>query len=89
MFAALVPKSCVTFISQAALEAGVPAKYGLKKRVEVVRGTRAVGKKDMKLNDAMPKMHVDPETYEVSADGVACTCEPAVELPLTQKYFLF
>ena len=89
MFAAYVPQSCVTFISQAAMDAGIPAKYGLKKRVEVVKGTRNIGKRDMKFNDATPKMHVDPESYEVSADGMMCTCEPAVELPLTQGYFLF
>jgi urease len=89
MFAAYVPQSSITFISKAAMEAGVPAKYGLRKRIEIVKGTRSVGKKDMKLNDTMPKMHVDPESYEVSADGVPCTCEPASELPLTQSYFLF
>jgi len=89
MFAAFVPQSSITFVSKAAMEAGAPAKYGLRKRIEVVRGTRSVGKKDMKLNDATPVMHVDPESYEVTADGVACTCEPAAELPLTQSYFLF
>jgi urease len=71
------------------MEAGVPKRYGLRKRVEVVKGTRHIGKRDMKYNDAMPKMHVDPESYEVLADGIACTCEPAAELPLTQGYFLF
>ena len=71
------------------MEAGIPTKYGLRKRIEVVKGTRSVGKKDMKLNDSMPAMHVDPESYEVSADGAACTCEPAHVLPLTQGYFLF
>jgi urease len=89
MFAAYVPQSSVTFVSQAAMDAGVPARYGLKKRVEVVKGTRNIGKRDMKFNDATPKMHVDPESYEVSADGVLCQCEPASELPLTQGYFLF
>jgi urease len=89
MFATLVPKSSITFVSQAALEGGVAARYGLKKRVESVKGVRKVGKRDMKLNDAMPVMRVDPETYEVFADGVLCTCEPAEELPLTQLHFLF
>jgi len=89
MFAAFVPQSCVTFISQAAMDLGVAQLFGLKKRIEVVKGTRRIGKKDMKFNDAMPKMTVDPESYEVSADGVPCKCEPAAELPLTQGYFLF
>ena len=89
MFAAAVPQSCVTFVSQAAMDLGVGKVYGLKKRVEVVKGCRGIGKKDMKYNDAMPKMHVDPESYEVSADGIPCECDPAVELPLTQGYFLF
>jgi len=61
----------------------------LKKKIEVVKGTRNIGKRDMKHNDATPKMDVDPESYEVSADGVVCKCEPAAELPLTQGYFLF
>jgi urease alpha subunit len=89
MFASFVPQSCVTFVSKAAMERGVPAKYGLKKRIEVVKGTRGIGKKDMKYNDATPTMKVDPESYEVLADGVPCTCEPAAELPLTQGYYLF
>lgn len=89
MFAAYVPQSCITFVSRAAMEAGVPKKYGLKKRVEVVKGTRNIGKRDMKFNNATPEMYVDPESYEVLADGVACKCEPAAELPLTQGYFLF
>jgi urease alpha subunit len=89
MFASFVPQSCVTFVSKAAMDLGVATLYGLRKRIEVVKGTRIVGKKDMKLNNATPQMHVDPETYEVSADGTACKCEPATELPLTQGYFLF
>jgi len=89
MFATFVPHSCITFVSQAAMDLGVPTLYGLKKRIEVVKGTRTIGKRDMKFNDATPAMHVDPETYRVSADGVPCKCEPAVDLPLTQEYFLF
>jgi len=89
MFATLVPKSSITFVSQASLERGVAARYGLKKRVESVKNTRKIGKKDMKFNDAQPEMRVDPETYEVSADGVRCHCDPAEELPLTQLHFLF
>jgi urease alpha subunit len=64
-------------------------KYGLSKRIEVVKRCRGLTKNDMKLNDATPQMRVDPETYEVFADGVHMTCEPASKLPLAQKYFLF
>lgn len=71
------------------MDLGVPRLYGLKKRIEVVKGTRRIGKMDMKFNDATPAMHVDPESYEVSANGESCKCEPAVELPLTQGHFLF
>jgi len=71
------------------MDLGIASLYGLKKRVEAVKGTRKIGKKDMKFNDVTPKMHVDPESYEVLADGEACTCEPAAELPLTQSHFLF
>jgi hypothetical protein len=56
--------------------------------VLAVQGTRGIGKADMKLNDATPKIEVDPETYEVRADGELLTCEPAEELPLAQRYFL-
>lgn len=89
MFAAYVPQSCVTFLPEAAFQLGVHNLYGLKKKIHVVKGTRTIGKKDMKLNDATPTMKVDPESYEVWADGIPCKCEPAAELPLTQGYFLF
>ncbi|KAI4863006.1 Urease, alpha subunit [Hypoxylon rubiginosum] len=93
MFAPLVPKSSVLFVSQASLDAdahGAPAlSYGLRKRVEAVRGCRAVGKRDMRFNDATPRMRVDPERYAVEADGVLCTAEPAGELPLTQGFFVY
>ncbi len=81
--------TCLTFLSQAALAAEVPAKLGLAKRVSAVRGTRTVRKKDMVLNDALPAIEVDPQTYEVRADGLLLTCEPAETLPLAQRYFLF
>lgn len=68
---------------------GTIATYKLKKRVEAVRGCRTVGKKDMKLNDSMPKLTVDPETYRVEADGKHCTVEAATSLPLTQSHMLF
>ena len=79
----------VTFLSHAALEAGVPQKLGLQKRAVAVRGTRGIRKRDMVLNDALPDIHVDPQTYEVRADGELLTCEPATVLPLAQRYFLF
>jgi urease subunit alpha len=81
--------TCLTFLSQAALAAEVPAKLGLGKRVSAVKGTRAVRKKNMVLNDALPAIEVDPQTYEVRADGQLLTCEPAETLPLAQRYFLF
>ncbi|WP_370205209.1 urease subunit alpha, partial [Pararhodobacter marinus] len=92
MFGAMgrsVERSAVTFVSQAAVDAGVAQALGLAKSVVPVRGCRGVSKSDMKLNDATPQIEVDPETYEVRADGVLLTCEPARELPLAQRYFLF
>ncbi len=79
----------VAFISQVCHEHGVAAAYGLTKRLEAVRGCRSIGKKDMKWNDAMPRITVDPETYLVTADGVPLVCEPARVLPLAQRYSLF
>jgi len=92
MFGALgraVERSAITFVSQAAVEAGVGASLGLAKSLVAVRNCRGIGKADMRLNDATPEIEVDPETYEVRADGVLLTCEPAHELPLAQRYFLF
>ena len=92
MFGALgraVERSTVTFVSQAAVEADVGAALGLAKSLVAVRNCRGIGKADMRLNDATPEIEVDPETYEVRADGVLLTCEPAHELPLAQRYFLF
>ncbi|WP_370223024.1 urease subunit alpha [Pararhodobacter marinus] len=92
MFGAMgrsVERSAVTFVSQAAVDAGVAQALGLAKSVVPVRGCRGVSKSDMKLNDATPQIEVDPETYEVRADGVLLTCEPARELPLAQRYCLF
>ena len=79
----------VSFVSQAAYQAGVHKKLGLQKQVIPVRNCRTLGKKDMIHNTALPKVDVDPETYEVYADGVLTTCEPASVLPLAQRYFLF
>jgi urease len=77
------------WVSQASLDSGIVQSYGLKKRIEPVRNCRNVGKKDMKFNDTMPKMRVDPESYRVEADGVLCEAEPAECLPLTQDYFVY
>jgi len=79
----------LTFVSQAALDREIPKKLGLQKRVAVVKNCRNVKKRDLKLNDALPHIEVDPETYVVKADGVVLTCEPAVVLPMAQRYFLF
>jgi urease subunit alpha len=81
--------SCVTFVSQAAADRGVADRLGLQRRVLPVTGTRGIGKAQMKLNDALPAIAIDPETYEVRADGELLTCEPAAELPLAQRYFLY
>lgn len=77
------------FVSQASLKEGSLDAYGLQKRIEPVSGCRTVTKKSMKLNDATPTIEVDPETYEVKADGESLKCDPAQTLPLAQKYFLF
>ena len=79
----------LSFVSQAALATGALDPFGLASRLVAVQGCRALTKRDMKLNDALPKMEVNPETYEVRADGELLTCEPAKMLPLSQRYFLF
>ncbi|MCI0540576.1 MAG: urease subunit alpha [Verrucomicrobiales bacterium] len=82
--------SCsIAFVSRLCKEKEVAASYGLTKRIEAVHGCRKLGKRDMKWNDALPKISVDPETYEVHADGELLKCEPASVLPLAQRYFLF
>ncbi|MBS2030463.1 MAG: urease subunit alpha [Deltaproteobacteria bacterium] len=82
-------KTSIAFVSSAAAQANVGARYGLQKPTAAVKGCRGLGKKDMKLNDALPKIEVDPESYEVRADGQLLTCAPAKSLPLAQKYYLF
>jgi urease subunit alpha len=79
----------LAFVSRLSLDEGVAAGYGLAKRLVAVSGCRTLGKRDMKLNDAMPKIHVDPETYTVTADGEALRSVAAPVLPLAQRYFLF
>ena len=82
-------KSCLTFVSKVSYENKINEKLGLKKTVYPVKNCRNIGKKDMVLNNATPEITVNPETYEVKADGVLLKCEPAKELPLAQRYNLF
>jgi urease subunit alpha len=79
----------LAFVSQLSLDAGSVARYGLTKRPVAVRGCRTVTKRDMKLNDALPRIEVDAETYVVTADGEELRAKPAHVLPLAQRYFLF
>ena len=79
----------VTFLSARGLELEVPKALGLQKRVSAVRGCRGITKREMKLNDALPRIEVDAETYEVRADGQLLTCDPLSVLPMAQRYFLF
>jgi len=83
------PATSVSFVSQAALDGAVDERLGLRKRLVPVLGTRSLRKRDLILNDTLPKIEVDPQTYEVRADGKLLTCEPASVLPLAQRYFLF
>jgi urease subunit alpha len=92
MFAAFgeaLHSTSLLFVSNAANEAGVPAELGVKKRVVAAHGCRGLSKRDMINNDTLPRIEVDPETYEVRADGELLTCEPARVLPMAQRYFLF
>ncbi|MFO1285885.1 MAG: urease subunit alpha [Rubrivivax sp.] len=88
-FGGAVARGSLTFMSQAAVGSGVAERLKLAKTVAPVRGCRGVMKASMVLNAYMPKMEIDAQTYEVRADGVLLTCDPAVELPMAQRYFLF
>lgn len=88
-FQTMVPSTRITFVSNASLSSGTIAKYGLRSRVEAVKNCRKISKKDMKYNDAMPQMKVDPESYRVEADGMHCTAEPAERVPGGQAYFVY
>jgi len=89
-FGRALTESCLTFVSAASLEAEIGRKFGLARRLVAVRDTRGgIGKRSMIHNDATPVIEVDPETYEVRADGVLLTCAPADVLPMAQRYFLF
>jgi urease subunit alpha len=92
MFAALgkaVGRTSVTFVSRVALELGVGRRLGLERKLVAVKGCRTVQKRDMVHNHLTPRIEVDAQTYEVRADGQLLVCEPAKELPLSQRYFLF
>jgi urease subunit alpha len=86
-FGGATSSTALTFVSAVSLDSGVA--QGFRKKASAVRNCRGIGKKDMVHNAAVPRIEVDPETYEVRADGELLTCEPARELPLAQRYFLF
>jgi urease subunit alpha len=88
-FGRAIASTCLTFVSHTALDRDVPGKLRLERRMVPVKNCRSVKKRDLKLNDALPKIEVDPETYVVTADGVRLTCEPIIVQPMAQRYFLF
>lgn len=88
-FGGAIAHTSLTFVSQASLEREIPEQLKLQKMTVAVSGTRQITKQSMKLNDALPHIEVDPETYTVKADGQLLTCDPAFVLPLAQRYFLF
>lgn len=88
-FGGALAATCLTFVSKAALNSGALDALGLHRILAAVRDTRTVSKRDLIHNNALPKIQVDPQTYEVRADGALLTCEPAAILPLAQRYFLF
>jgi len=88
-FGGALTRNSLTFVSQAGLQAGIGARYGLAKTLSAVKNIRKVGKRDMVHNDYAPRMEVDAQTYAVRADGQLLVCEPATSLPMTQRYFLF
>jgi urease subunit alpha len=88
-FGGALSKTCLSFVSKASIKEGIVERYDLKRQVVPVENCRSIGKKDMKNNDAMPKIEVNPDTYQVTVDGEVATCEPASVLPLAQRYFLF
>jgi urease subunit alpha len=88
-FGRSLASSCVSFVSQAALADRIDQRLGLSRRLVGVRGIRGVRKQHMILNDYLPRITVDPQNYRVHADGVLLACEPATQLPMAQRYFLF
>jgi len=88
-FGKATENTALLFLSQSSIEKEVPQRLGLRKTCLAVKNTRKLNKKDLKLNDILPEIEVDPETYQVRADGVLLTCQPAISLPMSQRYFLF
>ena len=88
-FGGALARGSLTFVSQAGLAAGIQERFGLAKRLSAVKNIRGVRKQHMVHNDYLPTMEIDPQTYQVRADGQLLTCEPAASLPMTQRYFLF
>lgn len=88
-FGSAIAETSLSFMSKAGIDEGIPEQLGLQKQASAVKNCRTIGKADMIHNEAMPKIDVDPETYEVRADGELLICEPADKLPLAQRYFLF
>jgi len=88
-FGKAIGATSLAFVSARAMREGTLDALGLTKRIVAVKGCRGLGKRDMKLNDAMPKLAIDPETYQVHADGVLLRCDPASSLPLAVRYALF
>lgn len=88
-FGGAIAATSLTFVSQAAIDAEIPTQLKLQKTAVSVSGTRQISKRDMKLNDILPRIEVDPETYQVRADSELLICEPATILPMAQRYFLF
>ena len=82
-------RASYVFVSKACAEAGVAASYGIKKNIYAVKNCRGIGKKDMKLNNLLPDVKVDPETYRVTADNQVLSCDSAQGLPLARTHFLF
>ncbi len=88
-FGKAINSTSITFVSEESLHLGIVEKLGLNKQVVATKNNRNLSKADLKLNDITPNIQVDPETYEVRADGELLTCEPATILPMAQRYFLF
>jgi urease subunit alpha len=88
-FGSAIARTSLTFVSQAGLAADIGSRYGLGKRLSAVKNIRSVTKRHMIHNGYTPRMEVDAQTYQVRADGVLLTCEPAQRLPMAQRYFLF
>ena len=88
-FGGALHRGSLTFVSQAGLNAGIKERFGLNKNVAAMKNIRGVRKQHMVHNSYLPVMEIDAQTYSVRADGQLLTCEPAVKLPLAQRYFLF